>query len=198
MRLFAGRDAEMLTSMNDEIKFKVFSVQHNCWLTTVPDNRFAFILPYAEQDSTCGYKYVTLHNALSSILYRVFRATNEKDEAGQQVYEGDILRFTHTYIPYTYNHCDIYKKEPIKGAEVTDTFTAEVVFGEITDIDDFYCPSTFGWGIRREGQERVSALREAIKTYNEKSLDFSSCRRTTDATWAIIGNVCENPELIKE
>lgn len=192
-------DMEILTKMSNEIKFKVFSVRRNCWLAPVLDNRFSFILPDAEQNSFYGYKYVTLHDALNSALYRVFRMTNEKTKDGREVYEGDILTFSHTFVSYTYPQSDIYQRgNPTVSEERKRVYAAEVVFGEITGIDDFYCPKIVGWGIRERTSDTVYSLRDAVEEHSGRDIIHLPYGKTISASWSVVGNICENPELINE
>jgi hypothetical protein len=91
--------------------------------------------------------------------------TDMKDSSGKEIYEGDRVEWIVQYQEYDFDKDDWYQKYPKPGKIVYEVKRGVVVFGEITGVDDFYCPAIVGWGIKEEGEfKSVISLLEEIRS----------------------------------
>lgn len=111
----------------------------------------------------------------------------------KEVYEGDIIKYQYVYIPKING---VYNSEYIECQPKAISEIGYVCFGLINDIDDFYSDYNLGWGININ--QRITSLYQKIKDY---STDYQTTENnyhiTKDYKIEIIGNICQNPELLK-
>jgi len=65
-----------------EIKFRIWNVDTNCWLTKI-----ALL-----QDISCGRYNLFVNKNLNNIIIQQY--TGLKDRNGQEIYEGDLINFS--------------------------------------------------------------------------------------------------------
>lgn len=110
----------------------------------------------------------------------------------KEVYEGDIIKYQYTHISKSRG---IYDSEYIEHEPKTISQTGYVCLDLINDIDDFYSDYNLGWGINTD--QMITSLYQKIKDYSKDSKTENNYGIVKDYKIEIIGNICQNPELLK-
>ena len=126
------------------------------------------------------------------------RCTECTIDGNNLLFEGDFLKFSRTTIGKTYLNHDY--KNPIFGKPETLIWIGEVVFGIATDIDDFYTDEMLGWCVRKvsEIEWRSSLIGQINKHRTNESYYYKNTYGDVlHQSCQLVGNVYQNPELIK-
>jgi len=124
--------------------------------------------------------------------------SEKKDNNGIDIYEGDILEYTWVYQVKMYEMEDIYSKEPTLGEIKKIVKRSSVVFDVfVPGGDDFYAPNTLGWGIQEPQFGSIYSLVGYLEEYKCVNPDVHTYHKDLYRNILVIGNMYENPELLK-
>ena len=162
--------------MNREIKFRAWDKVNKRWvgnksteILCVGDDAGMIVHYKAVGGSYIPVQNIQLKNSSLEIL-EICQYTGLKDRNGKEIYEGDVVRLT--YWEYEKGW---YSKTPIEaGAVYFDTY----------------------WGVKFDCRDATQRTAEYWKNVNERDLgNMPNLQEERDIE--IIGNIYENPDLIK-
>lgn len=124
--------------------------------------------------------------------------SEKKDNNGVDIYEGDILEYEWEYQIKEYDQFDCYRKSPTLG-EIKKIIKRGVVVFDVfvPGGDDFYAPNTLGWGIQEPQFGSIHSLVGYLEEYKSANLDGHTYHKDLCRNILVIGNIYENPELLK-
>lgn len=188
--------------MNNRFKYRIWNKKGGC-----------FVSEYANILNECKLEYfVDSTGKLRKLIYNIVYGVSEDnivepenyvvqyssglvDSIGKEIFEGDLIKTSKTLQTKIYDINDIYKKNVIAFEEprVIENIR-KVVFSEITDRDDFYCPDMIGWGLS-DGSGNVSSLIDEQKIHIGVLVD-TTYYKIIELKFEVVGNIFENPNLL--
>lgn len=164
--------------MTREIRFRAWNGREKKMSKSFDLDQYA-----ADVDSEYGWGYLPdLSDATTSLM----QFTGLKDKNGVEIYEGDIVKVRTVRVSGSYSSW--YQKKNINHKYV-----------EI-DCYVFWSEQDLGWRLRPCNKEKIEALEDPQKLERIKQhvhVPYKLTDRGCCANGEVIGNIYENPELLK-